>query len=438
MFILSDEQKNIKSFILNNKRCNVFAGCGKGKTLATLSAICEMPERPILIVAPLRVASHGWEQQGAQFSLPLTFSKMIGTEEERIRAYNQDADIYLINYENLKWLDATLPFKFKAVVCDEATKIKNHQVYTRNDKLVARNGRNSTALVRHCTQVKRWINLTATPIHNHLKDLWGLQFPVDFGKALGKSRQQFLDRYFITYRFKNHLPATYHPKATTKIAVINKIKPTSITIRSDEKKPKIIDIKLNLPTSLHKTYKNLEKTKSFKTDDGEVIFDHVGIKQRQYTSGFMLNSSGQAVQLNDIKKQALMALLQKINGNVIIVYQFKEEARMLQELLPSAKRLDVATEKTLKQWNAGELKYLLIHPLSAGHGINLQHGGNKMVFYTTDWDAELFAQTIERIGTSRQKLSGYDRDVFIYRFVTAGTIDTRIVKRLQDKLKNAV
>lgn len=438
MHVLSDDQKLIKSFILNNKRCNVFAGCGKGKTLATLSALCEIPERPILIVAPLRVAAHGWAQQGAQFSLPLTFSIMVGPEKERIRAYNQEADIYLINYENLNWLDSTLPFKFKVVVCDEATKIKNHQVYARPNKLLARKGRNSTALVKHCLEAKRWINLTATPVHNHIKDLWGLQFPIDFGASLGKSRQSFLDEYFIAQRFKNHLPAVYKPKATTKKLVFDKIAAMSIIIKSKDPKPNIIDIRIDLPESLRKEYRRLEKNKSFVTTDGSIILDHVGMKQRQYTSGFILDDKGIAVKLNEIKKQALMSLLQKLEGNVIIVYIFKEEARMLQELLPTAQRLDVSTEKTLRKWNAGELKYLLIHPLSAGHGINLQHGGNKMVFYSADWDAELFTQTIERIGASRQRLSGYSRDVFIYRFIIANTIDTRIVSRVQDKLKNAV
>lgn len=439
MYTLSENQIKIRDFILQHPRCNIFAGCGVGKTLATLTALELLKERPILIVAPLRVANYGWEQQARQFGINLTFSKMVGSNAERLKAYDYVADVYIINYENLNWLNDNLAFKFKTVVCDEATKIKNHQTFRKNDKLIYRKGRNSTALVRHARHADRWINLTATPIHNHLKDFWGLQFPIDFGESLGFSRQVFLNKYFNAFRFKSHLPAVYTPKHSAKEEIIKKINPTCIWVKADSKNKTIIeDIEIELPPDILKIYKRFKNTKSFTTAKGDIIIDQTGMKQRQFTSGFLLNETGVAIQLNGIKKQYLLNLLSRLDGNIIIVYQFKEEARLLQELLPTSKRLDKDTEQTLTQWNSGQLKYLLIHPLSAGHGVNLQHGGNKMVFYSNDWDGELFSQTIERIGNSRQQLSGYNRNTYIYRFVTAGTIEDKIVKKIESKINNAL
>ena len=439
-YFLKTHQIKIRDFILKNKRCNIFAGCGMGKTFSTLSALEQIKERPILVVAPLRVAMNEWDSQAEKFDINLTFSKIIGTEKERTAAYNAIADVYLINYENLKWLDKNFHFKFKTVVCDEATKIKHHSCYRIRDNIRGRLGSNATALVKHCGKVSRWINLTATPAHNHLKDYWGLQFPVDFGACLGFCRSQFLMSYFLVREYGNSMKRSYFPLPGTKENIEKKIAPYSLIVKNKEYCNDIIeeDVIVKLPENLLKIYKRFHNQNAYKLTNGNIILDRTGIKKRQMASGFILDDNGESFAIHDIKLKKLKELLEKLDGNIIIVYQFLAEVELLKKLLPEAKILNEDTKVTLKEWNEGKLKYLLIHPLSAGHGINLQHGGNKMVFYSMDYNGELYTQTIERIGSFRQKLSGYDRKTYIYRLIVSGTVEEKIKRTVQEKLKNAL
>ena len=252
---LRDYQLKIKNFIINTPRCNIFVKCGMGKTFSTLAAINELKIKdfssfPILIVAPKKVAENEWEEQAKKAGLSnLTFSKILGSPAQRIKALNIDADIYIINYELLNWFHMQIQqskiFKFNTIICDESTKIKNHRVsILKNNKMRISGAVQAKSIVRYCRHVKRWINLSGTPISNSLEDIWGQQFPIDGGKALGRTFTHFIEKYFNQIIYNYNIIKNI-PKKNSEKSIMFAIKNNTILINSTHKDPIIIDIHIS-------------------------------------------------------------------------------------------------------------------------------------------------------------------------------------------------
>lgn len=440
---LRDYQQKIKDFILTNKRCNIFVKCGMGKTFSTLAALSELKNIdrksfPILVVAPKRVAQNEWAEQAEKAGITnLVFQKILGDEQQRIKALKTKANVYLINYEMIDWLITTMNerFPFKTVVCDESTKIKNHKG---SNSRVSKNSINATRLVQQADIVKRWINLSGTPNINTIAHLWSQQYPIDFGKALGPTYTYFAEKYFNVKRY-NFVITKLIPRPNSAELIMKAIKPNTLLVLNDLKEHITIDVPIEFPEKLAKHYKKLEDSKviSIKKADDEVADaeDLTGMKMRQFCSGTIISDDGEKIKIHSLKIKKLLELLKKLDTNVIITYFFQHDADEIIKAIPDAVRLDKGGVQAIADWNAGKIKTLLLHPKSAAHGLNLQYGGNVMIVFTPDWDSETYVQAIERIGQARQKSAGFDRDTYIYRIYIKDSIDEIILKSINKKIK---
>lgn len=445
---LKEYQQKVKQFILETPRCNIFLKCGMGKTFITLSVLDELlvedpSSFPVLIVAPLNVARGEWDNQAKKIGLSsLKFSKIIGNVEQREKALSDKANIFLINYENLSWLInyCGKNFFFKTIICDESTKIKAHRISSqiKDDKikLYRRAGggtNNASALVSKCLNVKRWINLSGTPISNSIEDLWGQQFPLDLGESLGRSYTAFLEKYYILTPIKQGFCKKTLRKGADK-AILEAVKPYTYSLESNHKDVIEVKIPVLVDDKIKKEYKKLKNDKFIMLKD-DFVEDSANMKLRQLASGTMLDNNGNRHDFHNYKLDTLEELIKKLNTNIIVVYYFKHEMELILKRFPEAK---VLNHKNINDWNSGKIPILLLHPKSAGHGLNLQYGGNVMIIYSMDWNSENYQQTIERIGQARQKSAGFDRDTYVYILESELDIDTTVINRVKNKIDYSI
>lgn len=454
---LRECQKPMVEFMLNHERGNIFASPGTGKTAATLTALdwisaVDDEVFPVLVVAPLRVANLVWSYEASEWKQlsHLRISKIIGTKEARSKALNAGADIYVINYENLKWLHGELngTWPFKTVVCDESTKIKNHSVHYRmiggKLRLVAkRDGSNATCLVRNLEKTKRWYNLTGTPAPNGIADLWGQQLPVDYGDSLGKSRTAFLDSWFRTSLYGGF--SKPEPREGAFASITELMKPHSVVVDAydyfDIKKPIERNLYVELPDKPRKLYKTMHNLSVIEMQESEAVVTAVNagsavMKCRQIASGGVKDDDGNWNFIHDEKLHAVQELIDEIQSPLVVAYWFQHDLEQLKKRFKDAVVLEAGKKQAeiISQWNKGKIPLLLIHAQSAGHGLSLQHGGNHLCVYTQDWNAEYYAQVIERIGPTRQAQSGYDRPVYVHRIVAKNTWEEVVLDRVQNKI----
>lgn len=438
-------------------RCNVFASPGTGKTSATLvtldSLSLESDVFPVLIVAPLRVANLVWDEEVDKWARlrHLTVSKVLGKREDREAALKAKADIYTINYQNLVWLSETLKkWPFKTVVCDESTAIKNHRVHfqKRNKKwvmYVSGAAKNARALVRYAMKTDRWINLTGTPTPNGVENLWGQCWPIDFGESLGRTHSAFLDRWFRMKWGSSKEQQRYETMPGAEEEILERIKPFSASVDAydyfDIERPVELDIKFSLPEKARELYDKMHEEAVAELMSGDtVVGANIGstiMKCRQIASGFVRDEEDEWHHVHKAKVEALKELVSKLGDQPLLVaYYFQKDVEYIQKAFPKAVVLPSGSEQKAVQdkWNEGKIPMLLAHPQSAGHGLNLQWGGNNLCIYTPDWNAEFYEQIIERIGPTRQAQAGLDRLVYIHRLVASKTWDEIIVKRLHKKM----
>lgn len=448
-------------------RCNVFASPGAGKTASTLAALdilslVDDNVFPALVVGPKRVVNQVWSDEvddWAQFQ-GLRVSKMLGTKNQRHDALFKPADIYTINPANLQWLDAQGYWPFKTVVCDESTLIKNHRVHfqkTRTGKtaMYVTGAKGPRALVKHAKDVKRWINLTGTPTPNGLEDLWGQQWPIDFGAALGPTHSFFMQTYFRPAwgSSEEHRKMELLPGAKDRI--LDRIAPTSLVVDAydwfDISRPIVNDMMVRLPAGAMAAYRKMHADSVLELADMldggvEVTAVNAGsmvMKCRQIASGHIRDDAGVWHTVHDAKLDALDELRESLNGQPLLVaYWFKADAAAIQARFKDAVLLpnNSSQKEVTSKWNNGKVKMLLVHPQSAGHGLNLQHGGNHLCFYTVDWNAEYYEQVIERIGPTRQAQGGYNRPTFVHRLIADNTWEKLVAAAVEGKItfSNAV
>ena len=443
-YIPREYQTLIRDHVTETPRINIFAGMGLGKTVSTLSSLELLylsgeETQPTLVLAPLRVAQSTWPDEAKKWAhlTNIEVEPVIGSKERRVVALNnRNASVFTINYENLPWLidyykHNPKPWPFGTIVADESTKLKGFR--SRQGTARAK----AIASVAH-TKVHRWVNLTGTPAPNGLKDLWGQQWFVDGGARLGRSYSAFSQRWFRSSYDGFGLEALPHAQGD----IQNALADCSLSLDAkdwfDLKTPirNIIDV--HLPAKAMQQYRDMER-KMFLELEAEVEIEALNAAAKtqkclQLANGAIYTDDQKNwSETHDAKIQALDDIIEEANGApVLVAYHFKHDLVRLRAAFSYARVLDNNPD-TIRDWNAGRIPVLLAHPASAGHGLNLQDGGNILVFFSVNWNLEEHQQIIERIGPVRQLQAGHDRPVFIHYILAHGTLDYDVLDRLETK-----
>lgn len=432
-------------FIADTPRCALWAGMGMGKSLITLTFLDRLyrvwgEDKPTLILAPLRVARSTWPDEVRKWDhlSGLDISPVVGTPDERKAALRRDVPIFTCNYDNLVWLKTQYPagkWPFATVVADESTRLKNFRL--------KQGGTRARALGRVAhTEVERFIELTGTPSPNGLVDLWGSTWFLDAGQRLGRTFSAFQERYFVFK--KQHGSQFAKPEVLPHAQELIHEKLADICLTLDPKdwfdlaEPIVNVIEVDLPPTARKQYKALEKEMFMRLESGEEVevFGAAALTMKclQMANGAVYLEDGKTwKETHDEKLSALESIIEEAAGApVMVAYHFKSDLARLMHAFPHGRHLD-ADPRTVELWNGGQIPILFAHPASAGHGLNLQDGGNILVFFGLNWNLEEHDQIIERIGPVRQMQAGHDRPVFIHYIVARGTVDPLVRARVESK-----
>ena len=411
---LRDYQEQAADFLYEHDRAMILAPVGAGKTAITLTAMWEMLRdghvKRWLVLAPKRVCTDVWPVEQPKWAPLLSVAVAVGTPKQRLAALQSKAQVIVTNYDNIQWL-ADQKFAFDGVVFDELTKLKNPS------------GARFKALNKVLDCPVRW-GLTGSFTSNGLEDVFGQCKIVD-QSLLGRSKGAFQQQYFICL---NREFGEWEPRPKALEQVMARIKPATFVLEPGEYKDKLPPCHtVELACSMDLTQYNQLK-KDFVLEFPNVVAINAAVvtqKLQQMAGGFVYTDEG-PVWVSPHKFDRLEELLdENQHANTIIVYQYKEELAELK------RRLRVTTlddDDAIARWNAGAVRILAVHPQSAGHGLNLQHGGQHMVFLSLPWSLELFEQTVGRLHRSGQR-----RDVWVYVMLTDKTVDAKIWAALHDK-----
>ena len=429
-------QKYAIGYIESHPIAAVLLSMGLGKTSISLTAINDLlfdsfEISKVLIVAPLRVASVTWSAEIEKWEhlKLLKYSVAVGTETERLTALNTQADIYIINRENVQWLieKSGVPFNFDMVVIDELSSFKNHQA------------KRFKALMKARPTVKRVVGLTGTPSSNGLMDLFAEFKLLDMGARLGRFIGQYRAAYFRPDKMNGMVVYSYKPLPGAEEQIYEKISDITISMKATDhlKMPELSSTNhtVYLSDSEQKKYDEMCQQLVLQMPDGEITAANAAAlsgKLTQLANGAIYTDDQKVVRIHDRKLDALEDILESMNGRPLLVaywyrHDYERIAERLTKLKVSFAKLD--TEDSIRKWNSGELPVALIHPASAGHGLNLQSGGSTIVWYGLTWSLELYQQTIARLWRQGQTAE----TVIVQHIVTNGTIDERILKALQKK-----
>jgi SNF2 family DNA or RNA helicase len=435
-------QTEMVDHLIANPRTNLFVPMGAGKTVSVLTAINTLSVLedvfPVLVVAPLRVARATWPDEIAKWPhlKHLTVSVITGDNHRRSKAlFFTEADIYCINYDNLEWLATACGdrWPFKMIIADEATRLKGFR--TRQGTKRAK------ALAKYAHATPRYVGLTGTPAANGVQDLWALTWFVDKGQRLGLTFKAFTDRWFQSIATTAGF-TMIKPLAHAQREIEDKIRDVCLSIdlskHIDMKEPVVNTIMVDLPKGAAKIYRDMEREMFSEIRKGlDVAAFNAAAKTMkclQIANGAIYtDETGAWEEVHRAKIEALDSIVEEANGApVLVAYHFKSDLARLQKAFPKGRVLD-ADPKTIRDWNAGKIPVLFAHPASAGHGLNLQDGGNILAFFSLNWNLEERLQIIERIGPARQAQAGHDRPVFIHNIIAKGTIDEIVLARVEGK-----
>ncbi len=419
------------SYIETHPIAAVLLDMGLGKTVISLTAIAYLlfdsfEAHRILVVAPLRVARDTWPAEIAKWEhlQHLTYAVCVGTPKERRAALMSGADITIINRENLGWLidSSGFDFDYDMVVIDELSSFKNHK------------SKRFQSLMKVRPKVKRIIGLTGTPSSNGLMDLWAEFKLLDFGERLGRFITYYRNNYFIPDKRNGEIIYSYKPMAYAEDAIYRKISDITISMKSTDhlQMPELItsQYEVQLSEEEEKRYEELKADFILELPEGEITAANAASltgKLSQLANGAIYDDDGNIIEFHDRKLDALEDLIEAANGKPLLVaYWFKHDLHRIK------KRFDVReikSSKDITDWNNGDIPVAVIHPASAGHGLNLQAGGSTLIWFGLTWSLELYQQTNARLWRQGQT-SG---TVVIEHIITKGTIDERILKALSLK-----
>lgn len=425
-------------FIVDNPIAAVFLDMGLGKTVITLSAIYELlfdrfEISKVLVIAPLRVARDTWAAEIKKWDhlKGLTYAVAIGTEAERKEALNKKASVYLINRENVQWLieESGTAFDYDMVVIDELSSFKSYQT------------KRFRSLMKVRPHIKRIVGLTGTPSSNGLMDLWAEFRLLDMGKRLGKFITHYRNNYFQPDKRNGQVIFSYKPLPGSEESIHKQIADITISMRAKDflNMPDCVmnEVSVTLSEKEKKVYETFKRELVVSLGDEEIDASTAAVlsnKLCQMANGAVYNESKKVLAIHDKKLDALEDLIEAANGKpVLIAYWFKHDLERIKERL-SAKHIPFSlldSSDSIIRWNRGELPVALIHPASAGHGLNLQSGGSTLIWFGLTWSLELYQQTNARLWRQGQK----DKTVVIHHIITKGTIDENIMKALNRKEK---
>lgn len=426
---LHEYQNKSVEFIKQKERCALLLGMGLGKSVSTLTAVSDLVDgfavEKVLVIAPLRVANSVWKQETEKWDhlRHMSVSVCTGPEKKRRAALHRNAEVYVINRENVVWLVDHYKKKwpFDMVVVDESSSFKSPS------------SKRFKALKRVLPYTNFMVLLTGTPSPNSLMDLWSQMYLVDFGESLGRTvtgyRQRFFEQDFMGYNW------AIRDGASEKIHGLIADKVISMSAEDYLELPERIDLqsKVELPVGVMSKYRQLEKTLLSDLDTGEEI---EAVSAAALANKLLQFSNGAAyyddkknwAEVHSAKLDALADIVDdNPDENILVAYNYKFDLERLKAKFPDAVVLD-KEQSTIDAWNRGEIKMLLAHPASAGHGLNLQAGGSMCVWFGLNWSLELYQQFNARL--HRQ---GQQNAVRIIHIVAKDTIDERVLMVLNDK-----
>ena len=449
---MHEYQKACVEHIIDNRFCGVFLDMGLGKTVSTLTAVnylmndyCEI--NSVLIIAPKRVAESVWQEEAEKWAhlRHLRFSKIIGPEAKRICALKTKAEIYIISRDNVAWLCALygggkLPFDM--VVVDELSSFKSYKSLR------------FKALRNVRPYFKRLVGLTGTPAPNGLIDLWPQIYLMDRGERLEKTISRYREKYFRPGRTNGHIVYNYILGNNSENLIHEKISDICISMKAEDylQMPERVDnfIELAMPEQLKKKYQDFEKEKVIEAyvetiiehdEDGNAIpvekvieinavnAGALSNKLLQFANGAIYDENKNVHAVHDIKLEALKEIIEDANGkSVLVAWTFQFDRDRIKEYLRQYNPRELKTPQDINDWNSGKIQVMLAHPASAGHGLNLQAGGNIIVWYGQTWSLELYQQFNARL--YRQ---GQTSNVIINHLILKGTHDEDVVQSLKNK-----
>ena len=427
-------QEYSQDLIINKTHSGLFLDCGLGKTVITLTAIDDLmfdyfEIEKVLIIAPLRVAESTWDAEIEKWDhlKDLKMSKVLGPKQKRIDALNTPADIYIINRENVKWLVDLLvkDWPFDMVIIDELSSFKSHRA-----------GRfKALKKVRPC--MKRVVGLTGTPAPNGLLDLWAQIYLLDGGERLGRTITSYRDRYFNPDKRNQHIIFSYKAKENAEEEIYEKLSDICISMKSEDylDMPDRINnkIEVNLPEKIKEKYKQLERDLLLPLEDSDIVANNAAAltnKLLQFSNGAIYDEEKEVEEIHDEKLKALEDLIEAANGKpVLIFYSYKHDKDRIQKHIKNVRVLE--TKEDITAWNKGEISIMLTHPATAGHGLNLQAGGNIIVWFGLTWSLELYMQANARLHRQGQK-----ENVIVHHIIAKGTVDEDVMRALDKKEVN--
>ena len=429
-------QQYATEFIKDTPACAIFLDMGLGKTSITLTAINDLlfdsfDVHKVLVIAPLRVARTTWSEEVEKWEhlRMLRYSVAVGTETERLSALRTPADIYIINRENLGWLveESRVPFDFDMLVIDELSSFKNH------------NTKRFKALMKVRPKLKRIVGLTGTPAGNGLMDLFAEFKLLDMGERLGRFIGQYRTNYFLPDKRNGQIIYSYKPMPDAEQRIYDKISDITISMKAADhlKMPELISTEytVQLSEKEQEKYDDLKEELVLTLNDGEITAANAASlsnKLSQMANGAIYDDNGNTINIHSRKLDALEDIIESMNGRPLLVaYWFRHDLERISERLSSlhipCTKLDTAD--SISRWNKGEIPVALIHPASAGHGLNLQNGGSALVWFGLTWSLELYQQTNARLWRQGQTAE----TVVIQHIIAKGTIDEKILKALKNK-----
>ena len=414
----------------------ILLGCGLGKTSIALTAIDDMLHdsfdvRKVLVVAPIRVCTNSWPDEIRKWDhlSDIRFSVAVGSREERLAALKADAEVYIINRENLPWLveQSGLPFDYDMCVLDELSSFKNWQ------------SKRFRAFMKVRPKLKRVVGMTGTPSSNGLMDLFAEYRCLDMGERLGRFIGRYREAYFSPDRRNGNIVYSYKPLPGAEDEIYRRIGDITISMKSTDflNMPELVTTEY--PVTLDKIerekYDALKKDLILQLPGGEVTAANAASlsgKLSQMANGAVYSDDGSFTAIHDRKLDALEDIIEAQNSSPLLVaYWYRHDLERISERLRKLHipfgRLDKPED--IRRWNSGEYPVMLIHPAAAGHGLNLQHGGSTIAWFSLPWSLELYTQTVDRLFRQGQKAG----TVSVIHIMAKDTIDGRIVRSLKDK-----
>jgi SNF2 domain protein len=431
-YVAHNYQNYAKDFILAHKVSALFLDCGLGKTITTLTAINELMYdsfeiSKVLIIAPLRVVQSTWKDEIEKWDHLnlLRYSIAVGDEKERLKALKQNSDIYIINRENVDWLvtKSGIDFNFDMLIIDELSSFKSHT------------SKRFKSLLKIRPYFERVVGLTGTPSSNGLMDLWAEFRVLDLGERLGRYITHYRNEYFLPDKRNGAIIFSYKPQINAEERIYRRLADMTISMKSTEylKMPELIlnELEINLDEEDQMKYKKFKKEMVMTIQEKEIdAINAASLSNKliQLANGSIYDDDKKFYEIHNKKLDKLEEIIESANGKpVLVAYWFKADKERIEKRF---KVREIKTADDIKQWNMGMINLALIHPASAGHGLNLQSGGSTLVWFSLTWSLELYQQTNARLYRQGQKDT-----VVIHHLITKNTIDEDIMKSLKRKDK---